>query len=342
MNSLFLKKLSIIKENSINLSRNFVNNDINKILYKPILSFQDDSKRNLNNNNNINNSIKLSKTRNLFLKKLTNTNNSNEIKNYYYTRQKTLSLDKIDKNIKIENKKIKLKKEMKSLLHLNKNISKSNKYIYNFPSIKLNKHNSLNSINSINNSNTIDNDLIKSSSTKKIENIFLLDDKKLFQNKLIPIKRRKEDIINIFRKNKLNSKLTLSSINETNVNSKSQKEQIENSSQHLSIISNTKKLKDTNNSFFSKTEKSIISDRIESKVKKDIIENKIKLILRRNSKSIENNKEENNEQNELLIYKSSSLKNIKWKIPKIKKAVRKRIIEEILKYFKSEIPKKKI
>jgi hypothetical protein len=114
---------------------------------------------------------------------LTNTNNSNEIKNYYYTRQKTLSLDKIDKNIKLENKKIKLKKEMKSLLHLNKNISKSNKYIYNFPSIKLNKHNSLNSINSINNSNTIDNDLIKSSSTKKIENIFLLDDKKLFQNK---------------------------------------------------------------------------------------------------------------------------------------------------------------
>ena len=341
MNSLFLKKLSIIKENSINLSRNFVNNDSNKILYKPILSFQDDSKRNLNNNNNINNSIKLSKTRNLFLKKLTNTNNSNEIKNYYYTRQKTLSLDKIDKNIKLENKKIKLKKEMKSLLHLNKNISKSNKYIYNFPSIKLNKHNSLNSINSINNSNTIDNDLIKSSSTKKIENIFLLDDKKLFQNKLIPIKRRKEDIINIFRKNKLNSKLTLSSINETNVNSKSQKEQIENSSQHLSVISNTKKLKDTNNSFFSKTEKSIISDRIESKVKKDIIENKIKLILRRNSKSIENNQEENNEQNELLIYKSSSLKNIKWKIPKIKKAVRKRIIEEILKYFKSEIPKKK-
>ena len=141
MNSLFLKKLSIIKENSINLSRNFVNNDSNKILYKPILSFQDDSKRNLNNNNNINNSIKLSKTRNLFLKKLTNTNNSNEIKNYYYTRQKTLSLDKIDKNIKLENKKIKLKKEMKSLLHLNKNISKSNKYIYNFPSIKLNKHN---------------------------------------------------------------------------------------------------------------------------------------------------------------------------------------------------------
>ena len=81
MNSLFLKKLSIIKENSINLSRNYINNGKINTLYKPILSFQDETKR--NSNNNINNSIKLLKTRNLFLKKLTNTNNSNEIKNYY-------------------------------------------------------------------------------------------------------------------------------------------------------------------------------------------------------------------------------------------------------------------
>ena len=208
MNSLFLKKLSIIKENSINLSRNYINNGKINTLYKPILSFQDETKR--NSNNNINNSIKLLKTRNLFLKKLTNTNNSNEIKNYYYNHKKTISLDRIDKNIKIDKKTMRLKKEMKSLSPFNPNISKSNKNIYDFPNIKLNKYNSLNSFYSINNSNTIDNDLIKSSSAKKIENIFLIDDKKLFQNKLIPIKKKKEDIINIFRKNKLNSKLTVS------------------------------------------------------------------------------------------------------------------------------------
>ena len=344
MNSLFLKKLSIIKENSINLSRNYINNGKINTLYKPILSFQDETKR--NSNNNINNSIKLSKTRNLFLKKLTNTNNSNEIKNYYYNHKKTISLDRIDKNIKIDKKTMRLKKEMKSLSPFNPNISKSNKNIYDFPNIKLNKYNSLNSFYSINNSNTIDNDLIKSSSAKKIENIFLIDDKKLFQNKLIPIKKKKEDIINIFRKNKLNSKLTVSSIIETNINSKSQKEQIENPSQQLSVRTNTKKLKDTNNSFFNKTEQNIITDKIESKVKKDIIENKIKLILRKNTKSIENikdenNKDENNEQNDLLFFKSSNLKNIKWKIPRIKKAVRKKIIEEILNFFLSEIPKNK-
>ncbi len=335
MNSLFLSKLSIIKEDSINLSRNYLNNDNNTFLNKPILSFQDDSKRN-SNNNNINNSIKLSKTRNLFLKKLTKTNNTNEIKNYYYSRQKILSLEKFDKNIKLDNKKMRLKKEMKSLSRLKLNISKSNTNINDFPNIKVNNHNSLNSFNSINNSNTIDNDLFKSSSTKKIENIFLIDDKKLFQNKLIPIKRKKEDIINIFRKNKLTSKLTLSSINETNINSKSQKEQIENSSQQLSLNLNSKQLKETSNSFFDKTN----TDRIESKVKKDIIENKIKLILRRNSKTNENNKEENNEENELILFKSTSLINIKWKIPKIKKAIRKKIIEEILNYFLSEIPPK--
>ena len=344
MNSLFLKKLSIIKENSINLSRNYINNGKINTLYKPILSFQDETKR--NSNNNINNSIKLLKTRNLFLKKLTNTNNSNEIKNYYYNHKKTISLDRIDKNIKIDKKTMRLKKEMKSLSPFNPNISKSNKNIYDFPNIKLNKYNSLNSFYSINNSNTIDNDLIKSSSAKKIENIFLIDDKKLFQNKLIPIKKKKEDIINIFRKNKLNSKLTVSSIIETNINSKSQKEQIENPSQQLSVRTNTKKLKDTNNSFFNKTEQNIITDKIESKVKKDIIENKIKLILRKNTKSIENikdenNKDENNEQNDLLFFKSSNLKNIKWKIPRIKKAVRKKIIEEILNFFLSEIPKNK-
>ena len=344
MNSLFLKKLSIIKENSINLSRNYINNGKINTLYKPILSFQDETKR--NSNNNINNSIKLLKTRNLFLKKLTNTNNSNEIKNYYYNHKKTISLDRIDKNIKIDKKTMRLKKEMKSLSPFNPNISKSNKNIYDFANIKLNKYNSLNSFYSINNSNTIDNDLIKSSSAKKIENIFLIDDKKLFQNKLIPIKKKKEDIINIFRKNKLNSKLTVSSIIETNINSKSQKEQIENPSQQLSVRTNTKKLKDTNNSFFNKTEQNIITDKIESKVKKDIIENKIKLILRKNTKSIENikdenNKDENNEQNDLLFFKSSNLKNIKWKIPRIKKAVRKKIIEEILNFFLSEIPKNK-
>ena len=344
MNSLFLKKLSIIKENSINLSRNYINNGKINTLYKPILSLQDETKR--NSNNNINNSIKLLKTRNLFLKKLTNTNNSNEIKNYYYNHKKTISLDRIDKNIKIDKKTMRLKKEMKSLSPFNPNISKSNKNIYDFPNIKLNKYNSLNSFYSINNSNTIDNDLIKSSSAKKIENIFLIDDKKLFQNKLIPIKKKKEDIINIFRKNKLNSKLTVSSIIETNINSKSQKEQIENPSQQLSVRTNTKKLKDTNNSFFNKTEQNIITDKIESKVKKDIIENKIKLILRKNTKSIENikdenNKDENNEQNDLLFFKSSNLKNIKWKIPRIKKAVRKKIIEEILNFFLSEIPKNK-